>query len=138
MATEFSPTQLAYLSYPHYAVLATLNADGSPQLSTVWYGFNADRSKLMFIIERDSLKARNLQRDPRISVSVPHGGRYVVVKGRAEFDLNQDPAAALADLEQLGQRYYGPIEGHNQVVSFGEKERLTVYLIPEKISSVGV
>ncbi|HEX2912092.1 MAG TPA: TIGR03618 family F420-dependent PPOX class oxidoreductase [Chloroflexia bacterium] len=135
---KFSERQLAYLSYPHYAVMATINADHSPQLSTVWFGFNEDRTKLVFVIERDSLKMRNIQRDPRFAASIPHGGRYVVVRGRAEFDLAQDPTQAQEDLEKLGQRYYGPIEGHNQVLSFGEKERVTVYLVPEKISSVGV
>ena len=138
MAAEFTERQLAYLSYPHYAVMATINADGTPQLSTVWFGFNDERTKLVFVIEKDSLKTRNLRRDPRFSVSVPHGGRYVVVKGQAEFDLEQDPALAMADLEKLGQRYYGPIEGHNQVLSFGDKDRLTLYLVPEKIQSVGV
>ena len=138
MAAEFTSRQLAYLSYPHYAVMATINQDGTPQLSTVWFGFNEDRTKLVFVVEKDSLKTRNLQRDPRLSVSIPNGGRYVVVKGQAEFDLNQDPATAQAELERLGARYYGPIEGLNQAYSFGDKERITVYLVPDKITSVGV
>ncbi len=138
MSAEFSEKQLAYLSYPHYAVMATINLDGSPQLSTVWFGFNADRTRLVFVIEKDSLKTRNLQRDPRLSISVPHGGRYVVVKGQAEFDLDQPSDAAGRDLEAIAFRYYGPIEGQNQVKSFGDKERMTLYLVPEKITSVGV
>ncbi len=138
MTAEFTSRQLAYMSYPHYAVMATINPDGTPQLSTVWFGFNEERTKLLFVIEKDSLKARNLARDPRFSVSVPNGGRYVVVKGQAEFDVTQDPALAQEDLEKLGQRYYGPIEGHNQALSFGDKERMTLYLVPDKITSVGV
>lgn len=135
---EFSEKQLAYLSYPHYAVLATLNSDGTPQLSTVWFALTDDRRGLFFVIEKGSVKARNLARDPRISVSVPNGGRYVVASGRAEFDEQQTSAAAQADLLKIATRYYGEIEGANQAASFGEKERLTIYLYPEKIYSVSV
>jgi PPOX class probable F420-dependent enzyme len=135
---EFSDRQLAYLSYPHYAVLATINTDGSPQLSTVWFSLTDDRKGLFFVIEQGSLKARNLGRDSRVSVSVPNGGRYVVAVGRAQFDPQQSPESAQADLLKIATRYYGAIEGANQVASFGEKERLTIYLYPEKINSVGV
>ncbi len=138
MNIEFSERHLAYLSYPHYAVLATINADGTPQLSTVWYSLSEDRQKLLFVIERDSVKGRNILRDPRISVSVTNGGRYVVVSGQAQFDQAQPSEEAQADLERIALRYYGPVEGHNQVVSFGPKDRLSVYLLPQKIYSVGV
>ncbi len=133
---EFSERQRAYLAYPHYATLATINPDGTPQLSTVWFGLENDR--IIISVEIDSLKARNIMRDPRIAVSVPNGGRYVVAKGRAEFDQNQNQEEARAELLQLGHRYYGPIEGKNQVESFGPKPRMTVRLVPDKITSVGV
>ncbi|NWJ97599.1 MAG: PPOX class F420-dependent oxidoreductase [Chloroflexi bacterium] len=133
---QFSERQRAYLAYPHYAVLATLSADGSPQLSTTWFGLEGD--KIVINIEKESLKARHIKRDPRVAISIPHGGRYVAIKGRAEFDENQDQTEARADLIKLGYRYYGSIEGMNQVESFGSAPRLTIYIIPEKITSVGV
>jgi PPOX class probable F420-dependent enzyme len=135
---EFSERQLAYLSYPHYAVLATINADGSPQLSTVWFSLTDDRTGLFFVIEQSSLKARNITRDSRISVSVPNGGRYVVAAGYAQCDPQRAPESVQVDLLKIATRYYGAVEGVNQVASFGEKERMTVYLYPEKINSVGV
>jgi len=133
---EFTERQKAYMAYPHYAVLATINADSTPQLTTVW--FNQEEGKLIMVMESDSLKARNIKRDPRVSVSITNGGRYVVVKGQAEFDENQSQAEAQSDLEKLGFRYYGPIEGINQVKSFGDKPRMTIRVVPEKITSVGV
>lgn len=134
----FSEAQLAYLAYPHYAVVATINADGSPQLSTVWYSFDDSQTRIFFVIEKTSLKARNLARDPRISISVPSGGRYVVLQGTAEFNFEQARDDAQHTLERLAARYYGNIEGHKQVLSFGDKERMTVYLSPSKVNSVGV
>src|SRR3712207_5582177 len=104
---KFNERQLAYLSYPHYAVLATINADGTPQLSTVWFSLTDERDGLFFVVERDSLKMKNMRRDPRVSVSVPNGGRYVVAKGRAKFDPDQSPDNAQADLERIAARYYG-------------------------------
>jgi PPOX class probable F420-dependent enzyme len=133
---EFTERQKAYLAYPHYAILATISTDGTPQLTTVWFGL--EDNAIIMSVESDSLKARNIKRDPRVAVSVPHGGRYVVVKGRAEFNPDQDQAEAQADLEKLGHRYYGPIEGKNQVESFGKKHRITIRIMPEKITSVGV
>ena len=138
MAVEFSAGHLAYLAYPHYAVVATLSSAGAPQLSTVWYDLTDDQQSLMFVIERDSLKARNLQRDPRISISVPNGGRYLVMDGEAQYDLTQSLEAAQQDLERIGRRYYGPVEGAKQVAAFGSKPRLTIYLGPAKIHGVGI
>lgn len=135
---EFSEKQLAYLSYPHYAVLATINADGSPQLSTVWFALTENRRGVLFVIEKGSLKDRNIARDARISLSVPNGGRYVVASGKAEFAPEQTQSSATQDLLSIARRYYGEIEGANQVASFGEKERQTIYLYPEKIYSIGV
>jgi PPOX class probable F420-dependent enzyme len=133
---EFTERQRAYMAYPHYAVLATISSDGTPQLSTVW--FILENDQIVIVIEKDSLKARQLKRDPRVAVSIPNGGRYVAVKGRAEFDENQDSDEAQADLVRIGHRYYGPIEGMNQVRSFGDKPRMTVRIVPEKITSVGL
>jgi PPOX class probable F420-dependent enzyme len=133
---EFTERQRAYMAYPHYAVMATLTSEGAPQLSTVWFGI--EDNTIIINVEKDSLKARQLRRDPRVAVSVPHGGRYVAVRGRAVFDDNQSQEEARADLEKLGYRYYGPVEGKNQVESFGPAPRLTVRIIPEKITSVGV
>ncbi|NMN97280.1 TIGR03618 family F420-dependent PPOX class oxidoreductase [Antrihabitans stalactiti] len=66
----------------------TVNADGSPQVSGVWVGLDGD-DIVMAHIPRNA-KVRNLQRDPRIVLSIQADGKnpigmqeYLVVHGTA-------------------------------------------------------
>jgi PPOX class probable F420-dependent enzyme len=56
------------LDGPNYAVLATINPDGGPQTSAMWVGRDAD--EVLFSTVAGRRKHRNLERDPRASVSV--------------------------------------------------------------------
>ena len=53
---------------PNFVHLATLMADGSPQSVPIWVGREGDR--LLICTSEGSLKARNTNRDPRVSLSV--------------------------------------------------------------------
>ncbi len=65
------PEVRALLSRPNFAHLATLMPDGSPNTTPVWMGLEAGASQFMSLhTGEDSLKARNLRRDPRLSLSV--------------------------------------------------------------------
>ena len=74
----------------HFAVLATLNPDGGPQTSAMWVGRDGD--DVLFSTVAGRRKHRNLDRDPRASVTVldsedPYN--YVELRGRATIE--QDP-----------------------------------------------
>ena len=67
----------------HYAVLATLNPDGGPQTSAMWVGRDGD--DVLFSTIAGRRKHRNLERDPRASVSVLDSDdpeNYVELRGR--------------------------------------------------------
>jgi PPOX class probable F420-dependent enzyme len=67
----------------NYAVLATLNPDGSPHTSVVWVG--RDGGDLLFSTVAGRVKHRNMMRDPRVSVSVIDSAdpeNYVELSGR--------------------------------------------------------
>ena len=67
----------------HYAVLATLNPDGGPQTSAMWVGRDGD--DVLFSTVAGRRKHRNLERDPRASVSVLDSDdpeNYVELRGR--------------------------------------------------------
>ncbi|NWJ47550.1 MAG: PPOX class F420-dependent oxidoreductase [Chloroflexi bacterium] len=134
--TILSDSHRVYLAYPHYCVLATINKDGTPQLSTVWFELEGD--ELLFSLEADSLKIRNLLRDPRCAASIPNGGRFVSVKGTVT--IIEDFDQGWNDLVRLGTRYYGTVEGLKQAefLGGGDKHHYTVRLSIEKASSVGV
>src|SRR6476659_949652 len=52
----------------HFAVLATRNPDGGPQTSAMWVGRDGD--DVLFSTVAGRRKHRNLERDPRASVSI--------------------------------------------------------------------
>ncbi len=50
--------------------LATVRADGSPHVTPVWFEFDDTTGELVFLTGRDTLKARNMRHQPRVSVCV--------------------------------------------------------------------
>ena len=91
------------------AHLVTLNADGAPQVSCIWVGL--DRDELVSGHLRLQQKLRNVERDPRVALSVegtvvqpPGLKQYLIVHGRARIE--QGGAADL--LQRLAHIYLGP------------------------------
>ena len=83
MAISFSDATLRLLDGRNYAVLATVNADGSPQTSAMWIGRDGD--DLLFSTVEGRVKHRNMLRDPRVSVTVLDAEdpeNYVELRGR--------------------------------------------------------
>jgi PPOX class probable F420-dependent enzyme len=83
VAISFSDATLKLLDGKNYAVLATLNADGSPQTSAMWIG--RDGEDLLFSTVEGRAKHRNMLRDARISVTVLDAAdpeNYVELRGR--------------------------------------------------------
>jgi len=68
MPISLSADTVRLLDGPNYAVLATINVDGSPQTSAMWVGRDGD-DLLMSTVE-GRVKHRNMVRDPRDSVTV--------------------------------------------------------------------
>ena len=86
MPISLSEAILRLIDGKNYAVLATVNPDGSPQTSVVWVGRDGD-DLLMSTVE-GRVKDRNMRRDPRVSVSVIDSSdpeNYVELRGRASM-----------------------------------------------------
>jgi len=83
VAISFSEQTLRLLDGKHYAVLATVNPDGSPHTSAMWVGRDGD--DLLFSTIQGRVKHRNMLRDPRVSVTIldsADGENYVELRGR--------------------------------------------------------
>src|SRR6266540_6115360 len=77
---------LALINEPHLGYVATVMADGSPQITPVWV--DTDGENVRFNTARGRVKTRNLERDPRIAVLVVDEKdfyRWVEVRGTAEL-----------------------------------------------------
>jgi PPOX class probable F420-dependent enzyme len=97
------------LEGPNLAHVVTINPDGSPQVSCVWVGLRDD--EVVFASLGPWRKLRNLERDPRISLSVESptvnamGMReYLVIQGKAIVEAGGAPEL----LQELAHVYVGP------------------------------
>ena len=89
MGIALSETALRLVDGKNYAVLATVNPDGSPQTSVVWVG--RDGGDLLFSTVEGRVKHRNMLRDPRVSVTVIDSAdpeNYVELRGRVSMKLD--------------------------------------------------
>ncbi len=90
----------------NYAHLATLLPNGAPHSVPVWVGMEGDRIALM--TSPNSRKARNLERDPRVALSITDQARPLVmatVRGRVAERVDGDRAWTIID--RLSQKYLG-------------------------------
>jgi PPOX class probable F420-dependent enzyme len=120
----------------HPAHLATINPDGSPQISVVWVGFDGDEIVSGHLGDRQKL--RNVRRDPRVVLSMETGvvneyglAEYLVVCGTGR--VTEGGAADL--LQRLAHVYLGP-----EVVFPPPGEHPPGFILritPEKVSGVG-
>jgi PPOX class probable F420-dependent enzyme len=104
MAISFSDATLRLLDGRNYAVLATVNPDGSPRTSPMWVG--RDAGDVLFSTVAGRVKHRNMVRDPRVSVTIPDASdpeNYVELRGRVS--MIPDPGRRLHI--QLSWKYDG-------------------------------
>ena len=109
------------------AHLASILPDGAPHSVPVWVGTHGDH--IAILTGPDSRKARNLRRDPRVSISLtPADNPFqpVVIRGRVVEWLEGDPAWEIID--RISAKYTGAPYSRDQerVVALIEPERQTV------------
>ena len=108
-----------------FAVLAAVNANSSPQQTVMWYELRGDT--IVMNTKRGRKKDRNLIRDPRASVCVEDGFRYVTLDGVSEFI--EDPATAQVDIAALTRRYHDAYAAEKMAQEvFAPQERVTLRL----------
>jgi PPOX class probable F420-dependent enzyme len=102
----------------NYAHLGTIEPDGSVSSRPVWVDVEEDR--VLFLTQADSRKARNIERDPRVALSIAHRDdpyREADLRGRVVERIDGDAALVLADriaLKYTGQEF--PVRGEGTVV----------------------
>jgi PPOX class probable F420-dependent enzyme len=119
------------LDEPNYAVLGTINLDGSPQTSLVWIGRDGDDVVISTAAGRR--KERNIRRDPRVSLSVwdrADPERYAELRGLAA--VHPDPGRQLA--VRLAEKYQGPGAGRQFLDLPAEVVRVTILLSPQHVA----
>ena len=132
---RLTPQQRAFLDEPRFAVVGTRNPDGSSHLAVMWYLLDGD--EILVNSAEGRLKDRNLATDPRMSVMVADGYRFVRVDGRVRID--HDQAAAHRDIRRLAARYYGDDRRADEALrnTFSKQHRITYRLPIRRVYAQG-
>jgi PPOX class probable F420-dependent enzyme len=124
----------AFLEQPRVCVMGTINRDGSPQLTVMWYDLSED--VVILNMTRGLVKERNLRRDRRMSVCVPDGPRYVTLTGVAE--IVEDRGLQEVEVNRMAERYRGPRLGADHWQTIAHQDRLGIHLLVQRVQARGI
>jgi len=127
MGIPLNDATLRLLDGKNYAVLATVNPDGSPQTSVIWVG--RDGGDVVFSTVEGRVKHRNMVRDPRVSISVidwAEPENYIELRGR----VSMTPDVGRQLDTQLSWKYDGKDPGADRPGAV----RVVVRLVVDKVT----
>ncbi len=118
--------------------VATLNRDGSPHLTTLWFAL-VD-GEIVFETYTKSQKIRNLERDPRIAVLLEDGEVYgelrgVSISGHAELHKDPEHVQRYATQVLIRNNQDVPPDALEEAAKGLAAKRTAVVVKPDKIVS---
>ena len=134
MPRKMTPEEIrSFLNYgTRTAKLATSGPGGQPHVMPVWFALDGD--ELVFTTWGDSVKGRNLRRNPRAAIVVDEEvAPYAFVHIRGSVTLSEDLEELLRFATAIGGRYMGA----DRAEEFGRRNavpgELLVRLRPERV-----
>jgi len=114
------------------AHIATIGPKGEPQVNPVWFGW--DGTHLRFSQTTTRQKYKNLEDDPRISLSIvdpANDYRYLEIRGRV---VAVEPDPEIAFINSMAKKYMGvdSYPWHNPA-----DERIVIVVEPEHTTQMG-
>ena len=121
--------------------IGTINKDGSPHLTTMWYFY--DGESFVFHTYTKSQKIINLQKDPRITLLTEAGSQYsdlqgIIVYGNAKIINGKDSLEeVIRYMEMVGEKYIKDEEGAQYIegMKLQAPKRSVVIVKPSKFIS---
>ncbi|MFE9659336.1 MULTISPECIES: PPOX class F420-dependent oxidoreductase [unclassified Streptomyces] len=130
MSTQLSDDLKALLDGPVFITVATVQPDGSPQLSPVWV--KRDGDDVLFSTTIGRRKEQNLRRDPRITVLLqPFDAPYTYAEIRGTAELTTEGGPELID--ELSVKYTGKQYADFNPDSADDAQRVVVRVTPRKV-----
>ncbi|WP_329190426.1 PPOX class F420-dependent oxidoreductase [Streptomyces sp. NBC_01428] len=115
---------------PVFATIATIQPDGSPQLTITWLGRDGDDLLVSTTVGRR--KEKNLRDDPRITVMInPPNAPYTYAEIRGTATLTTEGGQELID--ELSRKYTGKDYADFNSASKDDAERVVVRVTPRKV-----
>lgn len=130
MSAELSDELKALLDAPVFVNIATIQPDGSPQVSPVWVKRDGDDVLISTTIGRR--KEANLRRDPRVTVLVqPFDAPYSYAEIRGTAELTTEGGQELID--ELALKYTGKNYADFNPSAGEDAPRVVVRITPRKV-----
>lgn len=133
---------LGMIAGTRQGVLATIAADGRPQMSNVLYVWDPDERVARISTTADRAKARNLRRDPRaaLHVSGRHFWQFAVADGAVTLsDVAAEPGdAATRELLEMHGVHYGQLDEDDFYRQMIAARRLVVRLQARRVYGVAL
>ncbi|MEV8456298.1 PPOX class F420-dependent oxidoreductase [Streptomyces sp. NPDC052095] len=130
MTAALSAELKELLDSPVFVTVATIQPDGSPQLSPVWV--KRDGDDVLISTTAGRRKELNLRRDPRVSVVVqPFAAPYTYAEIRGTAELSTEGGQELID--ELSLKYTGKKYAEFNPSSVDDGERVVVRITPRKV-----
>lgn len=112
-----------------FAHVATVNKDGSPQVSAVWIALDGDL--ITFNTAEGRVKTNNVHRDERVAISITDAANpyeNLIIQGKVA-EITQDGADE--DIDALAKRY---LDADSYPFRQPGEERVIVKIEPEKVN----
>ncbi|WP_328377651.1 PPOX class F420-dependent oxidoreductase [Streptomyces sp. NBC_01020] len=130
MSAVLSDKLKELLDSPVFVNIATIQPDGSPQVSPVWVKRDGDDVLISTTVDRR--KEKNLRRDPRVTVLVqPADAPYSYAEIRGTATLTTDGGQDLID--ELSLKYQGKPYAEFNPDSANDAPRVVVRITPRKV-----
>lgn len=116
------------------ANIATIGPSGEPQSNPVWFEWDADAGVIRFSQTKTRQKLHNLERDPRIAVTIvdpENPYRYLEVRGKM---TSVDDDSDNAFIDRQAKRY---MDQDSYPFHQPGDERVTVTVTPEHTTQMG-
>jgi PPOX class probable F420-dependent enzyme len=122
-----------FLAGPRIWVIATIGPDGAPHQAVVWYRLDEDEVVINSAVGRRW--PANLQRDPRLDLTVADGYRFVQLRGKVS--TVDDQLTAQADIAEMARRYHADEPEKAEALirdRFTHQRRVSFHLRPTRIN----
>ncbi|WP_407550595.1 PPOX class F420-dependent oxidoreductase [Streptomyces sp. Pv4-95] len=130
MSATLSDDLKKLLDTPVFVSVATIQPDGSPQVSPVWVKRDGDDLLISTTVGRR--KEANIRRDPRVSVVIqPFDAPYTYAEIRGSATLTTEGGQELID--ELARKYTGKDYAQFNPSAGQDDARVVVRITPRKV-----
>jgi PPOX class probable F420-dependent enzyme len=132
MPAKLTDKQKKLLTDRNFAHIATINKDGSPQVTPVWIELDGDA--VVVNTEQTRRKVRNMKREPRVSLSIQNNDNpyeYIEIRGRV---TEITAAGGFEGIDRLAKKYMGVDKYPNNLP---DDVRVQVRIEPTHVTGMG-